>query len=190
MEKLVNVLATVIQHKKAFLAGAGALVVVLLLSAVLGGSGEEQLIDRYFKAAERDDVEAVLDLFYEPLAELEQSAQKVSETGWLKDVDKLYNRYGDEIVRREIVSVEAFDEDLVDFYNAIYFGGKTDNESFDEDFINFYKEFYSGKYIKGAKIKEGSQITVAVTYSNERDYTMHFNCIKIKGSWYLYSVTK
>lgn len=190
MEKLVNVLATLVQHKKAFLAGAGALVVALLLSAVLGGSGEEKLIDQYFKAFEKDDAEAVLDLFYEPIAELEQSAQMVGETSWLKSVDKFYSRYGSEIVRRETVSVEAFDKDLVAFYNAIYFGGTTENESFDEDFINFYKEFYSGQYIKGARIKEGSQITVEVQDSDGRDYTMHFNCIRIKGNWYLYSVTK
>lgn len=190
METLVNVLATLVQHKKAFLAGAGALVVALLLSAVLGGSGQEQLIDQYFKAFEKDDAEAVLDLFYEPIAELEQSAQMVGETSWLKSMDQFYNRYGSEIVRRETVSIEAFDSDLVDFYNAIYFGGKTENESFDEDLINFYKEFYSGKYIKGAKVQEVSQITVEVQDSDGRDYTMHFNCFKIKGDWYLYSIGK
>lgn len=190
METLVNVLATVVQHKKAFLAGAGVLVAALILSAVLGGSGEEQLIDRYFKAAERDDAEAVLDLFYAPIAELEQSTTKVSATGWLKDVDKFYNRYGDEIVQREIVSVEAMDQDTLDFYNAIYFGAKTNNKDLDEDRVGFFRDFYSGKTLKGAKIKDGCQITVEVTYSNERDYTMHFNCFQIKGDWYLYSIIK
>lgn len=189
METLVNTLATVIQHKKAFLAGAGALIVALILFAVLGGSGEEKLIDRYFDAAERDDAEAVLGLFYEPLVELERATMKVSETGWLKDVDKFYNRYGDEIVKREIVSVEAMDQDTLDFYNAIYFGTKT-NDDLDEDRVGFYRDFYSGETLKNAKIKDGCQITVEVTYSNERDDTMHFNCFEIKGNWYLYSIIK
>lgn len=161
-------LANILRHKTLLRLGCGALILCIALMLITGGSPERKLIDRYFKAFEKNDAEAVLDLFYKPIVESEQDATGLTPSRYLKDVDKFYGRYGDDLRKTSISNIQYFEEDLLDFYNNIYF---------DEG-------------AHGAKIKAGCEITVDVVNDEGNEYTMRFNCFKIKGKWYIYSVIR
>lgn len=162
-----KLLDTIFRRKKFI--GIGCIVFLLCLAFMLiGGSSEQKLINKYYRAFEKNDAEAVLSLFYEPIVEKETNATKLNETRYLKDVDKFYGRYGDDITKKKISNIEYFDNDKIDSYNNIYF---------DDD---------SG----WIKIQSGCKITVDVMNDSGTEYTMNFNCFKIKGKWYLYSVIK
>lgn len=158
---------SIFQYKKFICIGCGIILLCMIL-LLFGGSSEQKLIDKYFKAFEKNDAEAVLDLFYEPIIESESNATKLNAIRYLKDVDKFYGRYGEDVVKKDMTDIQYFDDDLLEFYNEIYF---------DEG---------SG----WVKIQKGCEITVDVVSDDGDEYTMRFNCFKIKGKWYIYSVVK
>ena len=135
---------------------------------LLGATSEKALVNKYFRAFEKEDTDAILDLFYEPIVESERKAMQLNKTRYLKDMDKFYRRYGDDVVKKTFTNIQYFDQELLDFYNDIYFEEK----------------------LFGLKISRGCELTVDVVNKEGNEYTMKFNCFKISGKWYIYSVIK
>ncbi len=162
-----KLLDTIFRRKKFIGIGCVAILLCIVIS-LLSGSSKTSLINKYYRAFEKDDAEAVLDLFYEPIVKGERSATKLNETRYLKDVDKFYGWYGSDITKKKITNIEYFDKDRIDSYNNIYF---------DEG------PFW-------VKLQKGCNITVDIVTSNGNEATMNFNCFKVQGKWYIYSVIK
>ncbi len=101
-----NWLANILRHKTLLILGCVVLLLCIFLMFAIGESPEQKLIDKYFKAFEKNDAEAVLDLFYEPIVERERKATKLSWTQYLKDVDKFYGRYGSDITKKSTLSTQ------------------------------------------------------------------------------------